>query len=371
MRKLASSPLKNNLVYGPSPATITYIWSFGFLAGICLFLQIISGTFMAVYYVPNVEYAFLSVEHVMRNVPNGWFFRYLHSSGASFFFFVVYCHIFRSLYLGSYGKPKKGLWLSGILIYVLMMVTAFIGYILPWGQMSFWGATVITNLFSTVPFVGDDLVRWLWGGFCVNNATLNKFFCMHFVLPFVIVALVLLHLVFLHKDGSGNPLGLYSDSDYLSFYPYFYVKDFFALFIMLSLLAFFIFFEPHALGHTANYTMANPQLTPVHIVPEWYFLPFYAMLRAVPSKIGGVFLMFGSIISLLEFSFKTSGLRNGAFNHYYQLNFWFFVFTFLSLGLLGQKPVTAPFTHLSSIFSISYFVSLYAMGAMRTHRREV
>jgi ubiquinol-cytochrome c reductase cytochrome b subunit len=362
--------LDNHLVYYPSPLIITYFWSFGFLAGLCLVIQIVSGIFMAMYYVPNVDYAFLSLEHVMRNVPNGWLLRYLHANGASFFFFVVYCHIFRNIYYGSYVQPRRMLWLSGMVIYILMMATAFLGYVLPWGQMSFWGATVITNLFSVVPFVGTDLVQWLWSGFCVNNATLNKFFCIHFVLPFLIIAMVILHLIFLHRHGSSNPLGVSSESEYVNFYPYFYVKDLFAFFVMLNFLSFFVFFEPNSLGHPINYIMSNPLVTPPHIVPEWYFLTFYAVLRAIPSKMGGVLTMFGSIVAILELTFFVKSVRNGSMDSLYRLIFWSFFFVFIFLALLGQKVIEVPYIYLAEVFSIVYFLLLYFIAFYLTSSHE-
>jgi len=325
LNNLKKTYLDNHLVYYPTPANLNYFWGGGSMAGICLTIQIISGIFLAMYYTPHVDYAFASVEHIMRDVQNGWFIRYMHANGASFFFIFVYLHIARNLYYGSYLKPRKVLWFSGIVILLLMMATAFLGYVLPWGQMSFWGATVITNLFSVIPFIGVDLVQWLWGGFSASNATLNKFFSLHFVLPFAIAAVVFLHLILLHKSGSSNPLGLSSYNQYINFYPYFYIKDLFALFVVLFFFIFVICYYPNMFGHPDNYIPANPMVTPAHIVPEWYFLPFYAILRSVPDKLGGVLAMGGSIVMFFFLPiidcFKT---RSTLFRPFYNILFCFF-----------------------------------------------
>jgi ubiquinol-cytochrome c reductase cytochrome b subunit len=275
------------------------MWSFGSTAGLCLVMQIISGIFLAMHYTPHIDFAFSSVEHIMRDVNNGWLIRYVHANGASMFFIVIYCHIFRGLYYGSYMYPRSILWVSGVIIFLLMMATAFMGYVLPWGQMSFWGATVITNLFSAIPLVGFSIVEWLWGGFSVDNATLNRFYSLHYLMPFLIAALTLVHLTLLHQHGSNNPLGINTNVDTISFYPYFYVKDAFSFLILLTIFSFFVFFYPNALGHPDNYIPANPLVTPPHIVPEWYFLPFYAILRSIPDKLGGVVAMISAILALL------------------------------------------------------------------------
>ena len=303
-KELKNTYLDNHLVYYPTPISINYLWSMGSLAGLFLMIQIISGIFLAMYYVPNIDLAFLSIEHIMRDVQFGWFFRYMHANGASFFFIFVYLHISKNLFYGSYYSIRQELWFSGISILLLMMATAFLGYVLPWGQMSFWGATVITNLFSVIPYVGDILVQWLWGGFSVNNATLNKFFSFHFVLPFAIVGLVLVHLILLHKVGSNNPLGINTDIKNINFYPYFYIKDLFSFFFSLFFFFFIIAYYPNIFGHSDNYIVANPMVTPSHIVPEWYFLPFYAILRSVPNKLGGVLAMLGSIVFFFFTSFN-------------------------------------------------------------------
>ena len=264
--------LDNHVIHYPTPINLTYAWSFGSSAGICLIIQMVSGIFLAMHYTPHIDLAFSSVEHIMRDVNHGWLIRYIHANGASMFFIVVYCHIFRGLYYGSYMHPRQLLWCSGVLIFILMMATAFMGYVLPWGQMSFWGATVITSLFTALPVIGQTIVDWLWGGFTVNNATLNRFFSIHFFLPFVIAGLTIIHLALLHKDGSTNPLGAESGGDKISFYPYFFVKDLYAFFVFVFVFAVFVYFFPNTLGHPDNYIPADPMHTPAHIVPEWYFL---------------------------------------------------------------------------------------------------
>ena len=276
--------IHNHIVTYPTPINLNYAWSFGSVAGICLVIQIITGIFLAMHYVPHISLAFDSVEHIMRDVNYGWLIRYCHANGASVFFIVVYLHIFRGLYYGSYMHPRGWLWASGVLIFILMMATAFMGYVLPWGQMSFWGATVITNLFSAVPVYGPLIVEWLWGGFSVDQATLNRFYSLHYLLPFIIAAVTVLHLCLLHKYGSNNPLGINTDITSVPFYPYFYVKDFFSFWVFLFGYLTLVFFVPNMLGHPDNYIPANPMVTPAHIVPEWYFLPFYAILRSIPIE---------------------------------------------------------------------------------------
>jgi ubiquinol-cytochrome c reductase cytochrome b subunit len=273
------SVFDNHLIHYPSPINLSYAWSFGSSASLCLVIQILSGVFLAMHYTPHIDLAFSSVEHIMRDVNNGWLIRYVHANGASMFFIVVYSHIFRGLYYGSYMQPRQLLWCSGVIIFILMMGTAFMGYVLPWGQMSFWGATVITSLVTAVPVVGQSIVDWLWGGFTVNNATLNRFFSLHFLLPFVIAGLTLLHLALLHKDGSNNPLGVDSGVDKVPFYPYFAVKDLFALVCFILFFSVFVFYFPNLLGHPDNYIPADPMQTPAHIVPEWYFFTFLCYFK--------------------------------------------------------------------------------------------
>jgi|SaaInl8_150m_RNA_FD_contig_123_10128_length_3034_multi_11_in_0_out_2_2 ubiquinol-cytochrome c reductase cytochrome b subunit len=349
----------SHIIDYPTPINLNYLWSFGSTAGLCLGVQIVTGIFLAMHYTPHIDMAFSSVEHIMRDVNNGWLIRYLHANGASMFFIVVYAHIFRGLYFGSYMNPRGRLWASGVIIFLLMMATAFMGYVLPWGQMSFWGATVITNLFSAIPFVGGSIVEWLWGGFSVSNATLNRFFSLHYLVPFLIVGLVLLHLSLLHKDGSNNPLGLNSNPDTISFYPYFYVKDLFSFLILVLFFSFFVCFYPNILGHADNYIPANPLVTPAHIVPEWYFLPFYAILRSIPDKLGGVVAMVAAILILLLLPIiNTSKVRSSKFRPIFSIAFWFLVSDFLLLGWLGQKPVESPYIEVGMAATAFYFFFL-------------
>jgi ubiquinol-cytochrome c reductase cytochrome b subunit len=351
--------ISNHLLSYPSPINLNYAWSFGSLAAVCLIIQIITGIFLAMHYVPHISLAFDSVEHIMRDVNYGWLIRYCHANGASFFFIVVYLHIFRGLYYGSYMHPRGWLWASGVLIFILMMATGFMGYVLPWGQMSFWGATVITNLFSAVPIYGGLIVEWLWGGFSVDQATLNRFYSLHYLLPFIIVGASLLHLCLLHKYGSNNPLGVNTHVSNIPFYPYFYVKDFFAFWVFLLAYLSIIYFTPNMLGHPDNYIPANPMVTPAHIVPEWYFLPFYAILRSIPDKLGGVIAMFGAIIIWLFLpSLNTSSSRSNIFKPLTGYLYWFVVNNFLLLGWIGQQPVEYPYMEIG-LFSTSLYFLLF------------
>jgi len=351
------SIITNHLIKYPTPINLNYAWSFGSLAGICLIIQILTGIFLAMHYTAHIELAFSSVEHIMRDVNNGWLIRYAHANGASMFFIVVYCHIFRGLYYGSYIHPRQLLWCSGVVMFILMMATAFMGYVLPWGQMSFWGATVITSLFTAIPFIGNVIVDWLWGGFTVGNATLNRFFSLHFFLPFLLAGLSIVHLALLHKDGSNNPLGVDSHVDKVSFYPYFFVKDLFAFFCFLFFFCLFIFYFPNALGHPDNYIPADPMQTPPHIVPEWYFLPYYAILRSIPDKLGGVLGMFSSLIVLLFIPFlNTSEIRSTNFRPLFKIFYWLTVTNFLLLGWLGQKPVTDVYIFVGQCATAYYFI---------------
>ena len=351
--------IDSHIINYPTPINLNYMWSFGSAAGICLVIQIVTGIFLAMHYTPHVDYAFNSVEHIMRDVNNGWLIRYLHANGASMFFIVIYLHIFRGLYYGSYMYPRGTLWASGVVIFLLMMATGFMGYVLPWGQMSFWGATVITNLFSAIPVVGPSIVEWLWGGFSVDNATLNRFFSLHYLMPFVIAGVTVVHLSLLHKEGSNNPLGINTNLETIPFYPYFYVKDLFFFFIFLSVFSFFLFFYPNTLGHPDNYIPANPLVTPPHIVPEWYFLPFYAILRSIPDKLGGVAAMGGAIVILLFLPIiNTSKIRSSKFRPIFRFLYWFWVADFIILGWIGQKPVESPYIEVGVFATIFYFVFL-------------
>jgi len=359
--KLVKNPiiaaLSNHADNYPTPINLSYLWGFGSVAGIALVVQLVTGIFLAMHYTPEVNLAFISVEHIMRDVVGGVGLRYIHANGASMFFIVVYLHMFRGLYYGSYFQPRSELWYSGVIIFLLMMATAFMGYVLPWGQMSFWGATVITNLFSAVPLIGDDIVQLLWGGFSVDNPTLNRFFSLHFVLPFVITGLVIGHLLLLHKDGSNNPLGFNSAVDRIPFLPYFYVKDLFGLVIFALLFSFFVIYAPNYLGHPDNYIEADPMVTPPHIVPEWYFLPFYAILRTIPDKLGGVVLMVFAIVILLFLPILDSSfIRSCYFKPFHLFLFWFFVSDCLMLGWVGQEVVETPFIELSMIITPLYFI---------------
>ena len=356
--------LKNNLLAFlsshvdnyPTPINFSYLWGFGSLAGIALVTQIISGIFLAMHYVPNAMLAFDSVEHIMRDVNGGTVLRYIHANGASMFFIVVFTHMFRGLYFGSYFAPRTHLWYSGVAIFVAMTATGFLGYVLPWGQMSFWGATVITNLVSAIPKVGPSIVQWLWGGFSVDNPTLNRLFSLHFFLPFAIAGLAVVHLALLHENGSNNPLGMVSQYNRVPFYPYFYVKDLFGFFVFVWIFSFFVVYAPNYLGHPDNYIEANPLVTPAHIVPEWYFLVFYAILRAVPDKLGGVALMgIAIVIIALLPVLDSSKFRSHYFKPLEIVVFWYFFAICLFLGWLGQETVDTPYIELSIFGILSYF----------------
>jgi len=353
-----SSILENHLGTYPTPINLNYFWSFGSIAGICLGIQILTGVFLAMHYTTNIQFAFISIEHIMRDVSNGCLLRYLHANGASFFFFSVYIHIFRGIYYGSYMERLK-LWCIGILIFIAMMATAFMGYVLPWGQMSFWGATVITNLFSAIPIIGVSIVEWLWGGFSVDNATLNRFFSLHYLLPFIIVALVFLHLAVLHLEGSTNPTSTDKTNDTVSFYPYFYTKDLLAFFIFFFIYFLFVCFYPNILGHADNYIPANSLVTPAHIVPEWYFLPFYAILRSVPDKLLGVLAMFLAIVMLLILPvLNTSIIRSTRYRSFFCYTYWFLFIDFILLGWIGQKPVETRYMETGFSATTFYFLFL-------------
>lgn len=350
------STINNHLIDYPTPINIHYAWNFGFLSAMCLIIQILTGVFLAMHYTPHVDLAFASVEHIMRDVNFGWLLRYIHSNGASMFFIVVYIHLFRGLYFGSYVTPRHFVWVIGVVILFLMIMTAFIGYVLPWGQMSLWGATVITNLVSAIPLIGDSIVSWLWGGFSVDNATLNRFFSLHYLLPFLIVAASLLHLIILHQDGSGNPLGIDSSVDKVSMYPYFIVKDFLGLLLLAILFSFFVNFFPNLLGHSDNYIEANPMVTPAHIVPEWYFLPFYAILRSIPHKLGGVIAMVSAIaiLALLPWIYSTE-VRSSRFRPIYKFFYWTILLCCTVLGWIGGMPVEEPYILIGQLASMYYF----------------
>ncbi len=356
----------------PTPRNFNYLWNFGALAMFMLITMIASGIFLAMEYTPSTDHAFGSVERIMRDVNFGWFLRYLHANGASFFFIVVYVHIFRGMYYGSYKKPRELLWIMGVIILLLMMATAFMGYVLPWGQMSFWGATVITNLFSAIPMVGNSIVTWLIGGFSVDNPTLNRFFALHFLLPFVIIGVVFLHVAALHVSGSNNPLGIEPKSakDTIPFHPYYTSKDLFGMTVFMIFYSLVVFYFPNALGDPDNYIQANPMQTPAHIVPEWYLLPFYAILRSftmsitipftsivlIDSKLGGVIMMIGAIVMILLMPWlDRSPVRSAVFRPLYRIAFWVFVLTCVTLGYIGAQPPEEPFVTIGQIATTLYF----------------
>ncbi len=351
--------LKHSAVDYPTPRNLNYWWNFGSLAGFFLLVQIITGIILSMHYTAHVDHAFNSIEHIMRNVNHGWLIRYIHMNGASFFFIVVYIHIFRGLYYGSYKAPRELLWWLGIIILLLMMATAFMGYVLPWGQMSFWGATVITNLFSAIPLIGDNITQWLWGGYSVDNPTLSRFYTLHFLLPFLIVGVVILHIVALHTHGSNNPLGIdkKGPQDSIPFHPFYTIKDLFGLSFALTIFFAVVFFAPDFLGHPDNYIPADPLKTPAHIVPEWYFLPFYAILRAIPDKLGGVIAMFSAIFVLFLLPWlDTSKVRSATFRPIYKILFWLFLLDTIILGWVGSKPAEGIYIIISRIATSYYFV---------------
>lgn len=357
LKKLNTIRLINHhLINYPTPINIHYAWNFGFLSAVCLIIQITTGIFLAMHYTPHIDFAFTSVEHIMRNVNFGWLLRYIHSNGASMFFIVIYIHILRGLYFGSYIKPRQLVWVIGIVIFLLMIITAFIGYVLPWGQMSLWGATVITNLVSAIPVIGNSIVIWLWGGFSVDNATLNRFFSLHYLFPFIIVVLSLIHIAVLHQNGSNNPLGTVL-VDKIFMYPYFIVKDVLGLVGFIMLFSIFVCFCPNILGHSDNYIEANSMITPSHIVPEWYFLPFYAILRSIPYKLGGVLTMILAILILafLPWTHSTE-IRSSRFRPIYRYLYWTIIICCLSLGWVGGMPVEEPYIAIGQFASIYYFV---------------
>ena len=343
----------------PTPKNLNYWWNFGSLAGITLVIMIVTGIILSMHYTAHVDHAFQSVERIMRDVNYGWLIRYIHANGASFFFIVVYIHIFRGLYYGSYKAPRELLWMLGVVILLLMMATAFMGYVLPWGQMSFWGATVITNLFSAIPLVGESIVTLLWGGFSVDNPTLNRFFSLHYLLPFVIVGVVVLHIIALHRFGSNNPLGIdvRGEQDTISFHPYYTVKDMFGLSVFLTIMAAVVFFLPNSMGHPDNYIPANPMVTPAHIVPEWYLLPFYAILRSVPDKLLGVVAMFAAIFVLVILPWlDTSKVRSAIFRPLYKQFYWFLVADVLILGYVGAMPAEGLYLLVARVATAYYFL---------------
>lgn len=360
MRILKSNPIlslaNSYLIDSPQPANISYMWNFGSLLGVCLIIQILTGVFLAMHYCGNVELAFVSVEHIMRDVNSGWFLRYCHANVASFFFLFLYIHTARGLYYSSYKTPRAMVWSIGVIILILTMATAFLGYVLPYGQMSLWGATVITNLFSAIPVFGQDLVQLLWGGFSVSNATLNRFFALHFLLPFLLAALVVAHLIALHTHGSNNPNGITGNPDRIPMHPYFMFKDTVTIFAFILTLTIIVCWYPNLLGHSDNYIPANPMQTPPSIVPEWYLLPFYAILRSIPNKLLGVLAMFGSLVILLILPLVDfSRIRSSQFRPLMKVANWIFFVNFLVLMWIGSQHPEQPFVTIGQISTVLYF----------------
>src|SRR5579884_2379701 len=350
--------LNHELNEYPTPRNLNYWWNFGSLAGIILVIMIVTGVFLAMQYTPNSAMAFDSVERIMRDVNYGWLMRYIHMNGASMFFLIVYIHLFRGLYYGSYKAPRELLWMLGVVILLLMMATAFMGYVLPWGQMSYWAATVITNLFSAIPVVGEPIVTWLWGGYAVGNPTLQRFFSLHYLLPFVIAGVVVLHIWALHVAGQNNPDGVepQSEKDTVPFTPYATIKDTFMIVVFCIVFAWFVFYIPNYLLHPDNYIPANPAQTPPEIVPEWYYLPFYAILRSIPNKLLGVCALFASIIILAFLPWlDTSPVRSARYRPLYRQFFWLFVATAIGLGYLGSRPPEGVYVVISRILTVYYF----------------
>ena len=354
--------INQHLIDYPTPSNLSYFWNFGFLAGLNLAIQIVSGIILAMHYTPHIDLAFLSIEHIMRDVNGGWLLRYVHANGASMFFIVVYIHIGRGLYYGSYIEPRGLVWTFGVIILLLMMATAFMGYCMPWGQMSFWGVTVISNLFSAFPLIGSKIVTLLWGGFSVDNPTLNRFFSLHYLLPFAILGAVIVHIAVLHQDGSNNPLGIASGNDKISFFPYYFIKDTLSFIAFIIFFSFWVFYYPNALGHADNYIPGNALVTPERIVPEWYFLSSYAILRSIPNKLIGVLALFTSILVLLLLpQINTSSVRSSIYRPLHQIFFWLLVADFLLLGYIGQQTPESPFIEIGQIASIYYFTYFLAI----------
>ena len=352
--------LANHLTDYPTPKNLNYWWTFGGILTFCLITQIVTGLTLAMHYIAHADMAFESVEHIMRDVNYGWLIRYIHANGASMFFLAVYIHIFRSLFYGSYKAPREIIWIIGIIIYLLMMAAAFMGYVLPWGQMSFWGATVITNLFSAIPLVGEGIVTWLWGGYSVDNPTLTRFFTLHYLIPFLILGLVVLHIWALHVPGNNNPVGIdikKPSKDTVPFHPYIVIKDGFALLMFMIVFAFFVFYTPNILGHADNYIESNPMVTPAHIVPEWYLLPFYAILRSVPDKLLGVVAMLSAILILAALPWlDTSKIRSAVFRPLYKQFYWILVADVLILGYVGAMPAEGLYLLIARVATAYYFL---------------
>ncbi len=350
--------IHSSFIVYPTPRNLNYWWTFGGILSFMLGLQIVTGVVLAMHYTPNVDLAFNSIESIMRDVPFGWLLRYVHSNGASMFFVAAYIHMFRGMYYGSYKEPREVLWILGVILLLLMIMAGFMGYVLVWGQMSFWAATVITNLFSAIPVFGESIVTWLWGGYAVGNPTLNRFYSLHYLLPFVIAGVVVLHIWALHVAGQNNPDGIEpkSEKDTLAFTPYATIKDAFMLIVFCIVFGWFVFYVPNYLGHSDNYIPANPAVTPSEIVPEWYYLPFYAILRAIPNKLLGVTALAASIVILAFLPWlDTSPVRSARYRPLYKQFFWVFVFVCIGLGYLGSNPPEGWYVVFARLFTIYYF----------------
>nr|ATG83199.1 cytochrome b [Olidiana sp. 15062716] len=356
IRKMPMINMMNNMLIDlPAPLNISLWWNFGSMLGMCLTMQLISGIILSMHYSPNTSMAFDSISHIMRNVNYGWMMRTIHSNGASLFFICMYMHTGRGIYYGSYSLLYT--WILGVLLMLLTMMTAFLGYVLPWGQMSFWGATVITNLVSAVPYIGNNMVMWIWGGFAVDNATLSRFFSLHFTMPFIISMMVIIHLAFLHQTGSTNPMGINSNIDSIPFHPFFSIKDIMGIIMMMTLMLMLNFYKPYMLMDPDNFNPANPMITPIHIQPEWYFLFAYAILRSIPNKLGGVVALMMSILMLLFIPMSTKSKFKGM--NFYPMNqmlFWMFFMTVLMLTWIGMKPVEMPYTMIGFMLTMLYFM---------------
>lgn len=357
--------LNDHLVFYQSPVVINYFWGFGSLSGVFLIVQILTGIFLAMFYIPSATSAFSSVEFLIRDVNNGWFIRFMHSNGASFFFIVTYLHMFRSFFYAGFTYPREFVWFVGIAILFLMIGTAFIGYVLPWGQISFWGATVITNMVTAIPFIGTDLVNWVWGGFNVDDPTLHRFFSLHYLLPFVLLGLVVIHILALHQYGSNNPIGVSNDADKVSLHPYFTVKDIVGIFVIFIFYFYFVCFDPDYLNHPDNCIPANSIKTPVHITPEWYFLVVYAILRSIPNKLLGILSILAMFVAFFMLPF-IYGYSNRAimFRPFHSLFFWIWVGSCVALGWIGAKPVSTPYVEFGQLLSLYFFFYLLVINTV-------
>jgi ubiquinol-cytochrome c reductase cytochrome b subunit len=356
--------VNRSLIDLPSPNNISIWWNYGSLLGLCLIIQIITGLFLAIHYVPNIEIAFSSVAHISRDVNYGWLLRSIHANGASIFFLFIYLHTGRGIYYGSYSLTET--WNLGVILFILAIATAFMGYVLPWGQIRFWGATVITNLFSAIPYIGKILVEWIWGGFAVDNATLKRFFAIHFILPFILVVVVILHLLFLHQTGSNNPLGIERNSERVPFHTYYSTKDVLGYILAITSFIIIVLFIPNLLTDPENFLLANPLVTPVHIKPEWYFLWVYAILRSIPNKLGGVLALFAALLILFILPISSTANKRGiTFYPLRQILFWSLVTSWAILTWIGGRPVEDPYILIGQSFTVLYFI-FYIINPLST-----